>query len=425
MLKENKTRLIQLALFLVTIITTTIAGSEWMHSKYLFFVDEAHIMSWNDFLNGFQFSIPFLLILSCHEFGHYFTARYHKVDVTLPFYIPLWLGFILSPSFGTMGAFIRIKDRISSTLHYFDIGIAGPLAGFVVAIGVIAYGYSHLPNPEYIYEIHPEYEQFGLDYADHVYTYEFSKQQHYESYLESRKSDSVVFSAEGKPAAEWGYPDFEPMESYPNMYFSKPLLFQFVETYLVSDKSRIPNEQEIMHNPYLLAGLLALFFTALNLLPIGQLDGGHVIFGLFGAKRAKKISQILFTVFVFYAGLGIVDVSLMEDTTAGGLASFLILLVAYMYFLNLCAFSMFENRKDRWTFAAVMLAAQFGVHTLFGISGYEGWLLFAIVLGRFIGIYHPPVRDDQPLSLSRQILGILALIIFIISFSPKPFVMEF
>lgn len=423
--KETKTQLIQVGLLLVTIVTTTLAGTEWMYSKYLFFVREEHLMTWKDFVSGFQFSIPFLLILTVHEFGHYFTAKYHKIKVTLPYYIPMWLGFLVSPSFGTMGAFIRIKDKVKSRIQYFDIGVSGPVAGFVIALFVISYGYSHLPEPEHIFDIHPEYEQFGLDYADHVYSYDFSKQRHLESYQELRLEDSVAPLSSGE--GNWSYPAFEAYDSYPGMYFGKPLLFLIYEKYLVSasDMYKIPNKEEIMHNPYLLAGLLALFFTALNLLPIGQLDGGHVVFGLFGSELSKKISASLYTLFLFYAGLGLISIELMTDTSISGSLNFLFILLAYTYFIYLCAYSMFPSKRDRLTYAAILMAVQFGVHTFFGIKGYEGYLLFALLLGRFVGIYHPPVSDNQPLTPSRLALGVFALIIFVLSFSPEPFVMGF
>ena len=167
--KERKTLLIQILLFVVTFITTTLAGAEWMFSKYLLWVDEPNRLTWPYFVSGMQFSIPFLLILTCHEFGHYFTAKYHDIRTTLPYYIPFWLGFLLTFSFGTMGAFIRIKDPIYRLKQYFDIGISGPLAGFIVAMGFIWYGFTNLPESEYIFQVHPEYEQYGLDYADHVY----------------------------------------------------------------------------------------------------------------------------------------------------------------------------------------------------------------------------------------------------------------
>ena len=111
------------------------------------------------------------------SFGHYITARIYRVKVTLPFYIPLWLGII--STIGTMGAFIQIKQPLVSRKQFFDIGIAGPLAGFVVAIGVLWYGFTHLPSPEYVFEIHPEYkteypiefEKYGYNYAEYAYKF--------------------------------------------------------------------------------------------------------------------------------------------------------------------------------------------------------------------------------------------------------------
>lgn len=424
MTKEQKTRLLQVGLLIITIFTTTIAGAEWQFGKWLFFVPDEYRMSLEDFKSGLKFSLPFLGILTVHEFGHYFTARFHHIKVTLPFYIPLWLGFIGGFSLGTMGAFIRIKDRIRTRKHYFDVGVSGPLAGFIIALGVIYYGYTHLPPLNYLYEFHPDYEVYGEDYADHVYSYEFHRAQDSLSYVEDRAEDSLSIVAEGK-IDQWSYPEFEPMEKYPTIYFNKPILFHLAENVLVDDKSRIPNEQEIMHYPFLLAGLLALFFTALNLLPIGQLDGGHVVFGLFGDRWSRKISVVLFSGFLFYAGLGIVDANQMTGTSFMGVVMFLGIVLGYLYFLYICAFSIFETVKDRLTYAAVMLGVQFAVHTAFGPEGYSGWLLFGLFLGRFVGIYHPPVLDQTPLSLGRKIIGWIALIVFVISFSPQPIVMDF
>ena len=134
---SRKTLLIQLAMFIATVITTTIAGAEWMYGKFLFAGEQ--LLTSSEVLSGMYYSVPFLTILTVHEFGHYLTAKYHNVKVTLPFYIPLWLGFIPIPfTIGTAGAFIRIKEMIHSRKQYFDIGIAGPLAGFVVAVLVLA-----------------------------------------------------------------------------------------------------------------------------------------------------------------------------------------------------------------------------------------------------------------------------------------------
>ncbi|MEP4874375.1 MAG: site-2 protease family protein, partial [Nonlabens ulvanivorans] len=158
--KEEKTKVIQIGLFIVTLIVTTFAGAEWMTGKSLFYGEVT--ITQTELFNGLKFSIPFLFILTVHEFGHYFMAQYHKVKVTLPFYIPLWLGFLPGfPSLGSMGAFIKIQDIIDSRKKYFDIGIAGPLAGFVVALLVLVYAFTNLPERESIYKIHPGYEAYG------------------------------------------------------------------------------------------------------------------------------------------------------------------------------------------------------------------------------------------------------------------------
>lgn len=382
--KDQKKLLNHIALFVITLVTTTLAGAEWMYSKYILWVPEEFLMTWEDFLGGFHFSLPFLLILSFHEFGHYFTARYHKIQVTLPYYIPFWLGFIPGfPSFGTMGAMIRIKDHIYSLKHYFDVGVSGPVAGFVIALGVIWYGFTNLPEPEYIFQIHPEYEQYGLDYADHVYD----------------NDEAISFK------------------------FGPNITYWFFETY-VADPARMPNPNEIIHFPYLLAGYLALFFTALNLLPVGQLDGGHIIFGMFGPKRHRIISRVLFSAFIFYAGLGLITVTDLQDVSIGSSFEFLLILIVYVYFLYATAHSMFKSKQDRWMFAAIMMTTQFVINFLFQVEGYSGWLLFGFLVGRFLGVDHPPVLDNRPLSSTRKVLGWIAVIIFILSFSPEPFILE-
>src|SRR6478609_443476 len=92
--------LIHSGLFALTFVTTTLAGAEWTHGKSVFMEG----FGWNDFVGGMTYSIPFLLILTVHEFGHYFTAIHYRVRTSLPYYIPL-PPFPLM--FGTLGALIR------------------------------------------------------------------------------------------------------------------------------------------------------------------------------------------------------------------------------------------------------------------------------------------------------------------------------
>ena len=171
----------------------------------------------------------------------------------------------------------------------------------------------------------------------------------------------------------------------------------------------------MMHYPWLFAGYLALFFTALNLLPIGQLDGGHVLYGLFGFEKHKKISEILFYALIFYAGIGLVS----PATDFSELIWHVPLYLAVLYFL----FGKLDRKPlDKLLVAVFILTGQFLISFYNpAIKGYMGWLLFALIIGRVIGVYHPPAYFDHPLSLKRKILGWVSLFVFVISFSPTPF----
>ena len=149
--------ILHLALFFITLLTTLWAGSFWSGHSVRF---ESISMFLHDLRYGMPYAISLLLFLGTHEFGHFFAAFFHRMRATLPYFIPVPpLPFLLS--LGTLGAVIRIKDRIPNTRALFDTGVAGPLSGFAVAFGLLVYGFTHLPPLEYIYTIHPEYEAFG------------------------------------------------------------------------------------------------------------------------------------------------------------------------------------------------------------------------------------------------------------------------
>jgi membrane-associated protease RseP (regulator of RpoE activity) len=398
MQSNTRTYLIQGLLFIVTIITTTMAGAEWMHGSgapfqfvYDFFnfiggekalAEAAKLpegMGWREFVNGFQFSIPFLAILTVHEFGHYFMAKVHQVKVTLPYYIPLWLGF--TQSIGTMGAFIRITSVVKSRLKFFDIGIAGPLAGFLAALGVLWYGFTHLPPAEYIFTIHPEYAKFGLSYPKFVYQ-----------------------NAPG------------------GLVLGDNILFWFFKHY-VADPARMPHDYEIVHYPYLFAGYLALFFTSLNLIPIGQLDGGHVLYGLIGKKRFNAVVPVFFGIFAFYAGFGLFRADSFATGSNEIFYEKLFYLILYIYFLYICFRRITDNASTSLMISLIIVVGQFGLSYIRpDWEGYSGFLAFVFILGRFLGVRHPETDENEPLDTPRIILGILALIIFVISFSPKPLI---
>lgn len=336
-------------------------------------------MGWAEFLDGLHYSIPFLLILTVHEFGHYLTAQYYHLRVTLPYYIPFWLGFIPfligSPTIGTMGAFIQIKSRIASRKVYFDVGIAGPLAGFVIALVILWYGFTHLPPAEHIFTIHPEYLKYGADYADQVY---------------------------GSETMRGG------------LMLGTNLLFEFFKNY-VADPARLPNDYELMHYPYILAGYLALFFTALNLIPIGQLDGGHVLYGLLGYKGHRRIAKVLFFGFLFYAGLGIFTVHNLLDAP--------LWLLTYLFYLYFVWAPNTRTPLEAILYALLIFVSQLIFMLLFpAAEGYSAWLAFGLLLGRVVGVAHPKATFDRPLDTRRKVLGLLALLIFVLCFSPAPLI---
>ncbi len=364
---KNKTLLIQITLFFITLITTTLAGTEWQFGRLIF--DNSEWLNWEKVVKGLYFSIPFLGILTLHEFGHFFMAKKHKVDVSLPFYIPFWTGLFLS--IGTMGAFIRIKTKDLNNKQYFDIGIAGPLAGFIAALIVLYYGFTHLPDQNYIFTIFPEFLQYGHDYVN-------------------------------KLPSNWEV-----------IYLGDNLLFTLFEKF-VADPALVPPHYELMHHPILFAGYLSLFFTSMNLLPIGQLDGGHILYGLLGHKKHAVISKSLFILFIFFAGIGILNpLSLFEEMVYT--------FPLYLLFLYSALSSSFEDKKNRLMAAVIIASIQFLLQLMFpSIEGYNNWLFFGFIIGRFLGVNHPEA-EEVPINNTRKLLGWFSLLIFILCFSPQPF----
>jgi membrane-associated protease RseP (regulator of RpoE activity) len=265
------------------------------------------------------YSISIMLMISFHEFGHYFAAMYHKVKATLPFYIPFPpIPYFIN--FGTMGAVIRTKSRINTRKAMFDIGVAGPISGFIFTLGILIYGFLNVPGEEYILSIHPDY--FNPEYG--------------------KESIGLVFG--------------------------DSILLLFLKYLFVNPGQFFPPMSEIYHYPYLCVGWFGLFITAMNMIPVGQLDGGHIAFSMFGEKKHYKLSGISF-IFLFIFGL----IGLIDTT----------------FELN------------------------------YGI-GWSGWLFWALILYFVIKLKHPPVPDNTELDDKRMLIGYLSFFIFIISFSPTP-----
>ncbi|NML65457.1 site-2 protease family protein [Hymenobacter sp. RP-2-7] len=355
---------LHLGLFLLTLASTVVAGLGLMRGTLgddwlpLDLLGLPATERWVQLRWALGYALPFVGVLGVHEFGHYFVARRNRVRTTLPFFLPVPLGI------GTFGAVIRIKERIFSRRQFFDIGIAGPLAGLAVAVPLLAYAFATLPDPA-------EYLLVQTRWLRH-------------------------------------YPA-------PSFTLAHPLLYQLLER-LFADPHRLPPPNQLLHYPLLLAGELSLFFTALNLLPIGQLDGGHLLYGLLGPRRAGRLSAVLFVAFIFYAGLGLFSVrSGWHMWLYGG--------VPYAAYLGLVFWRLLPRPAWGLAVGAAVWLGQIAITSLWpGTLGQPGWLLFGLLLGRLSGIYHPAAPDDRPLNLGRQVLGWATVGLFILCFAPSPFV---
>ena len=222
--EESPKGKLPLVLFVVTLLTTTIAGAFYEGVNPLSGVLDG---DFSEFLPNMSYGLPFslslLLILGTHEFGHFFAARRHKVKTTYPFFIP---APPVPPMIGTFGAVIRIKSPILTKKALIDIGAAGPLAGFVVALILTVWGF----NLSEIATVNPSgIERLGL-------------------------GSSVLLE-----------------------------IIEYMTVGYLSDG------YEVMLHPIAFAGWIGLFITALNLMPMGQLDGGHIIYAVIG-RRHKKVS---------------------------------------------------------------------------------------------------------------------------------------
>lgn len=249
---------VNIGLFLVTFVSVLLAG---MLTSYSGPMTSDLGLIWSHVRTNLGQSLAFafsmLAILTAHEFGHYFAARYHQTRVTLPYFIP----FPLSP-FGTMGAFIRMLEPPRNKKVLLDIGLAGPLAGLVVAIPVLVIGLSLSPV-ETLPAVLPE----GFTFEGNSVLYLALKYLVHGAFLPA-------------PTSFNGLP--------PLLYWTR---YFFTGTPLPSGGI------DVLIHPVAWAGWAGLLITSLNLLPAGQLDGGHLIYSLFG-DRLRWIRPLILAVLV-------------------------------------------------------------------------------------------------------------------------------
>jgi membrane-associated protease RseP (regulator of RpoE activity) len=244
-------------LLFLTVATTTLSGVMLVMPQigsdpplnrpldYLLYLPIAYVTSVIEFFSytfthphllvqGVMFSMSLLTILLCHEMGHYLASRHYRVDATLPYFIPAPPLFLA----GTFGAFIKIKSPIPTRRALFDIGLAGPFAGFLIAIPIAVIGILTTGAPV------PGPSEYGI-------------------------------------------------------YFNDPLLFRLLARLL--GVTLDPNSPP---NVYLMAAWIGLLVTSLNLMPVGQLDGGHGTFAVFGPRAHKIIGRVAFVVMAALSILG-------------------------------------------------------------------------------------------------------------------------
>jgi membrane-associated protease RseP (regulator of RpoE activity) len=286
------------ALFLMTCLTTLLAGAYWNGIDPL--------ASFDNFLAGWPYALGLISILLVHELGHYFASRAHRVQASLPYFIPVPPDLFI---FGTMGAVIKMRSPILTRKALLDIGAYGPIIGFVMSLFVSLVG-------------------IGL------------------SGFEQPASGGILIR------------------------FGDPLAFSLLANLIAG---HAPQGTELMLHPVAIAGWIGMFVTMLNLMPMGQLDGGHIVCSLLGYKGHRWVSEIAVAVM---APVGIIGI-----------------------------------------------LAEYGLYGIpVGLKEYfwPGWLIWAVLL-KVIGTGHPPVYYWEPvLDRKRKVVALISILIFILTFMPVP-----
>jgi membrane-associated protease RseP (regulator of RpoE activity) len=269
--------------------------------------------------NGLAFAGTLMTILVCHEMGHYVVARRHGIDASLPYFIPL------PPmvSLGTMGAVIRMRQPITDRNQLIDVGAAGPLAGLAVAVPLLVVG--------------------------------------------------LHLSPVGPPAAG----------SEAVVIEGNSIAYAAIKWVVFGRLLPTPEGIDVQLHPMALAAWVGILITMINLIPIGQLDGGHIACGFLGDDH-ERLSRWLHSI-MLVVGVGVVAM-LVADARTSGLA---------------------------WG-AAVKYGAWAGLP-------WFVWAAMLLGMRRLSGgVYHPPV-SGVPLTRGRRVLAAVMAIVFLVIFTPVPF----
>jgi membrane-associated protease RseP (regulator of RpoE activity) len=239
---------VNVVLFILTVLSVMLVGAENAVAPSSPGIMGQIIALFQSMLSGWPYALSLMSILLAHEFGHYFMSRHHKTAATLPYFIPMPL-----PPLGTMGAAILMQGTPKNKRVLFDIGIAGPLAGIIVAIPILFYGLS-ISKLSVIQPIHG----MMLEQEGNSIFYLFAK------YLTFGKLLPDPSTTHGLSYAAYWLRYFFTGQPFPI------------------------GAKDVITSPVAFAGWAGLLVTMLNLIPAGTLDGGHVIYSLFGDRAQKS-----------------------------------------------------------------------------------------------------------------------------------------
>lgn len=330
--------------------------------------------------DAFTFGGALIAFLTVHEFGHYIAGRIHRVNTSLPYFIPAPMIGI-----GTLGAVISIREPIPNLTKLFDIGAAGPLAGFVMILILLVWAMATLPPPEYM---------FGID--GHASLHDYIRET-------GRFPEEPISDAPPGNRLTVG---------------TTPLYWALSQIF-----PNVPPLYEMYHYPLLFAAWLGLFFTALNLMPVGQLDGGHIVYALFGPKWHARISRAFILTMLTSMTVGGAQIlqDLFNAVAERELLGAFMLWITLGSLLTLCTIRI---SPDRWWQMTLIILAVSSFASLFPDAvnwfGYFGWLPWCLILIFIVKVDHPPVPLSEPLSGHRRMIGYFILGIFILCFSIKP-----
>jgi membrane-associated protease RseP (regulator of RpoE activity) len=222
-------------------------------------------------ISGWPYAAALLAILAAHEFGHYGLARWYGVDASLPYFIPAPFGF------GTLGAVMKMRELPPSRRAMLDIGVAGPIAGFLVALPLLLWGVAHSTTVDAV-----TISRSGVDSPfDYLRGWAEGRLPSPAALLHSAWSWLQAWQAGTLPAPTGA----EQLE-----YMGDSLITWGAQRLVLGD---LPPGKDLVLHPVAFAAWLGMLVTMLNLVPLGQLDGGHLIYALLGGQRAERLSRLV------------------------------------------------------------------------------------------------------------------------------------